>query len=175
MKSDNNLDDKSHSFEKMVSSSFNFLEQNHEMKRGRVRISNRRDPRDVTFQIRYESKKYRFDIGWGIGNNGFGIVVKNKLFIEKNILASKECSVHFEPFVEFLTNGSVKPIVPQVYPKMSVSKLCNVADEREELFEQPLVTLIDRLAEKLKANYTNVTSQDPIVFVEFHRWMASHR
>ena len=166
---------KAKSFEEMVVSSFDFLETEFEMHRGDLRISNRNDPREVTIKIRFESTTHRFDITWEIGQNGIGILIWNKKCLERHTVYNKNCFTYFEPFLEFLTNGKEKSIVPQVYPKMSMNKLVKVMEQRKQLFESPLTNIIDRLAIKLKANYKVIISKDIASFKEFHKWMDEHR
>ena len=169
-----NIDDKAQLFQERVIESFSFLEDEFNMKKGRLRLLNQNDPREVTAKIRYESESHRIDIGWGIGENGIGILIWNKSSHENSSLPKNKNFVFFEPFLEFLTNGEEKPIIPQVYPKMSVAKIMKAMDEREQLFKTPLADIVTRLAKKLKVNYELVLSKDIRTFIEFHEWMVDH-
>lgn len=168
----NNVSEKAHFFEGLVIESFGFLENEFNMSRGKVRILNPKDPREVTARIRYESDSHRIDVGWGISENGIGILIWSKLCRDDMSIPKDKCYVYFEPFVEYLTNGFEKPISPQVYPKMSVSKILKIMDERRKLFELPLPEIVRRLAIKMKSNFELILSKDIKAYIEFHEWLA---
>jgi hypothetical protein len=162
-------------YEEMIITSFNFLESELNMHRGKVRISNRNDLRDITVSVRFESVSHRLDITWGIYQNGIGILIYNKSCLEKSTIHNKNCFVYFEPFVEFLTNGKEKPIIPQIYPKMSTGRIIKVMDARKKIFETSLALIIERLAKKFRMNYEIIFSKDIVSFTEFSKWFAEHQ
>jgi hypothetical protein len=169
------IEDKKELFEKVTSSSFLFLENDYGMRRGNVRITNRRDPRGITIRIRYESDKNRIDIGWGINEDGLGILIWDKSLANDAAKTGQKSFVYFEPFVEFVTKGADMPIVPQVYPGMSVNRICEVVEDRNKLFKSSFGKLVERLAEKLRKYLSDIVSEDSCVFDEFHQWMTHHK
>lgn len=171
----NDLNQRIIKFEHLVISSFSFLENAHKMRRGPVRISNRNDPRDVTAKIRFESESHRFDVTWAIGQNGLGIMIWNKSCLEKFTVLKSDCSIYFESFIEYLTNGGEKPIVPQVYPKMSTKKLIQIMDERKQLLALFFDDTISKLANKLELNLNLIVSKDMVTFTEYHKWLSDHQ
>jgi hypothetical protein len=169
------IEGKARLFEEIVISTFNFLESELNMHRRKLRISNRNDLRDAAVSIRFESSSHRFEIAWGIGQDGLGILIYNKSCLETSTIYNKNCFVYFEPFLEFLTNGEAEPIVPQIYPKMSTNKIIKTMNERKKLFETSLAELIERLANKFKANFETIISKDITSYKEFHKWMDEHQ
>jgi hypothetical protein len=167
-------DEKVQHFEKTVRKSFEFLEKEFGMYKGNARILNRKDPREITVVIRYKSEDYQIDIGWGISEKAIGILIWNKHYHTSSSI-DKKIYIYFEPFIEFLTNGKDKPIIPQIYPKMSVKKIAAIMDERKQLFELPLCEIIDKLAEKLKLYYEKIITLDCNLFLEFQHWFNQHQ
>lgn len=162
-------------FESFVISAFSFLENDYKMSHKPVRISNRNDPREITASIRYESESHNFDITWAIGQNGLGILIRNKACLDKYTVLKSNSYAYFESFIEYLTNGNDKPIVPQVYPKMSTKSLIEVMEIRKNLLETSFSETINKLAEKLKLYFMTLLSKNIDTFVEYHKWMSVHQ
>jgi hypothetical protein len=89
-----------------------------------------RDPRDAGYASRFEASEYRFDVVWGEAEQSLLIQVK----YSHSDLSDEECYVSFEPFVEFLTGGREKAIVPYHAANMSDRKWTRLVEERRALF-----------------------------------------
>ena len=111
------------------------------MNKGNTRILNRKDPREITVVIRYKSEDHQIDIGWGISEKAIGILIWNKNCYNNSSI-DKKIYIYFEPFIEFFTNGKDKPIIPQMYPKMSVKKLAAIWMKESDFLNYLYVKLL---------------------------------
>lgn len=161
-------------FENLVTSAFDFLENLYKMRRNSVRVINKNDPMEVAVKVRFESETHRFDITWAISQYGLGILIWDKTCIEASTVYNKNCSAYFEPLLEFLTNGSEKPIIPQIFPKMPTKKVIEVVEERKRLFDVPLAEIIDKLAAKLKKYQEVITLLNHCNFEKYNKWFNDY-
>jgi len=169
------IDRKASLFGQLVTTSFAFLERDHGMKRAAPRVSNRNEARDLVITVRYDSEEFRLDIAWGAEENALGILIWRKDEAGNSQFDSKKRFVYFEPFVEYLSGGSETPIIPPIFPGMSVTNMCRVMEERQDLFRSPLSELVDRLANRLRTHLPDIMRREASDFENFHKWFARHR
>jgi hypothetical protein len=120
-------------FSELVRRCFSFLEEDYAMARSNW-VSQRGSPRDATANVRYQSETIAVDIGYALGELNLGILVRRKG--PDGQVASREPSsfVYFEPYVEYITGGSVKPVVPTSYPRDSTSRVARMAELRKKSY-----------------------------------------
>ncbi len=155
-------------FEGLVKECFGFAEEAQMCFNG-VRISGGTDPRDAALVARYSGSDSRFDIGWNEFELSLSVLVK---FDHCN-LPRQECYVYFEPFIEYLTQGQEKAIVPYVTERMSVRSMESVMEQRKTLFAQGLEPVIRALGKKMKANFGVLMSVSQEQVQGYHKWMRS--
>lgn len=140
-------------FERYVRNYFGFLTSEYGMEFGRGKVMDRHDPRDMYIRVRCESQQMRLDFAWNLLGQ-LQIMIRNR-----QIPRGKPHALYFETFVEFLTNGREKPIVPLVpSPKKAVS--------REQVED-----VLRKLAEKLKTYLPDVLACEPEGYAAYDRYL----
>jgi hypothetical protein len=157
-------------FEAEVDLCFAFMATQLGMKRGKIRVSGGNDPRDSILIIRYSRDDLKVDIGWQPNQDVLIVVVRFDLH-EK--LSSQERRVNFEPFIEFLSGGEIKAIVPCFTEGMSIKQIKSVAAEGKKVFRHGLHEVIAAIGEKLKTHFCEIESVSPETVRRYHSWMKS--
>lgn len=165
-----NLNTKAKEFEETVDSHFNYLEIEYGMKRHPVRIRDGKSQLDIAIIVRYESATHRLDIGWGINEQGIGILIWLK---PQQDSVCKEY-IYLEPFIEYATQGAVLPVVPQVYPGMSIAKIEKLMKERKTLFSSSLGDIVLQISERIKKYLPIVLQKKSEDYQAFHDWFIKH-
>lgn len=154
------------SFEQLIKENFGFVEKLQMSFEG-VRCSGGSDPRDAALVARYSGPYFRFDIGWNKFDLSLSILIKfAHLTLPKN-----DSYVYLEPFIEFVTQGKVRAIVPYITEGMSIRKIEDVVEKRNLLFAQGLDPVIKALGEKMKEHFGILTSISQQQIEDYHKWM----
>jgi hypothetical protein len=95
-------------FEVEVQRYFGFLETDEGMKRGSVYASGGNDPRDAHLVVRFSRQGLMIDVAWK--ENEKALVLN--VYFGRDDLSPRERHVYFEPFIEYLTSGREKAIIP---------------------------------------------------------------
>lgn len=156
------------SFEKLIRESFDFLESERHMKFSGVRSVGGSDPRDAGLVARYSRDEFRLDVGWSKSQCSLTISVK----FEGGGIPRGFRHIYFEPFVEFLTGGREKAIVPYIREGMSVREILSISSEREVVFKGGLPVVVKALGEKLRLYFNQIESASVEMIDKYHDWMA---
>ncbi len=144
MKEDSSLAHPNYSsFEKVVTDNFGFLERDYEFKFTGIHEVND-GPRDQGVIARYSQNEVRIEIGWSATEGSLAVLVKTN----SEGLARAEKYVYFEPFVEYASSGKINPIVPQIYPGMSVGRIEKAMMQREKCFQDGVAGVVKILASR---------------------------
>jgi hypothetical protein len=171
MDRDQDYDGNSKQFEAAVTRSFRFLEQEHKMRRMPVRLQDRNSPRDAFAVIRYEGPYAAIDVCWTFSTYAVTVIARVRDQAGRIASSNPAYYVYFEPFIDFVSNGAVKPVIP--YPAdYAINALPRVIDRRKLLLQEEFESTIDQLAERVKTYGTNILDGDNTRFVEFHKWLG---
>lgn len=152
-------------FEKSAIYNFIFLEENYGFSYIGVAAA-QEDPRDSYVSARYRLGDLRVDIVWNPVAMSLGILIK----LNMGNLSGKERYIYFEPFVEFISKGLVEPIVPQIYPCMSLGEIKKSMAQRAKCFENGVPHIIESLAKKFKGYYCLLEVVPITVIRQYHAW-----
>jgi hypothetical protein len=163
--------DDASSFEAKARAAFAFLEQEcgatftgvHEIKA---------DPRDSGLVARYKGADWKIDIGWSKLEQSLAVLIH----LKRDDLPRSARYVYLESFVEYVSGGSERPIVAQIYPRMSEDAMTDAIKGREQTFErQQLPEVLAELSAKLRQYLGRIldASSDEIQF--YHRWLERSR
>jgi hypothetical protein len=135
----------SDAFEAAVTEHFVFLEQDFGLTyAGSTTVQE--DPRDSYVVARYQREDFRVDIAWGPVDMSLGVLIR----LNNSGLRRRERYVYFEPFIEFTSEGSLLPVVPQIYPSMSIGGIEEAMKRRSHLFEHEFSDVLGQIAERLR-------------------------
>lgn len=152
-------------FESAVRQCFSFLESDHAFHFSGVREVND-GPRDTGVVARYRNDTVRIDIGWSAIEGSLAVL----MHMAKDDLSRAERFAYLEPFIEFRTNGSVMPVVPQIYPGMSVRKIEEAMELRAALFGNGLDEALKAVALRLKEHYPTIRDASSDMIRQYHQW-----
>jgi len=155
-------------FPEQVQVLFSFLEEQH----GFGCHGSRRHGkgRDDCFIVRYVRDDVRMDIGWAPVELTIGILLR----FENRKLDEMDCYVHFEPFLHYLSQGNVRPIIPQVYPTMTISQIQATADARNQLFDNGYRQVLEQLAERLCIHLPRLNATTDEEILNYQKWYMSY-
>ncbi len=156
------------SFEKAVVGNFSFLETEHGFRFTGVREVND-GPRDQGVVARYSREDTKIEIGFSSTEGSLIVLIKTNAAG----LSRTERYFYFEPFVEFTSGGKAKPIVPQIYPGMSVRRIEDAMEQRSKCFEKGVVGVVEDLAKKFSEYYPIIESVSVETIKQYHRWYLS--
>ena len=154
------------SFEEIIKKEFVFLEKSYEFIYSGLNCVDE-DPRDSFVAAKYRRFERRIDIVWNSFAMSLGILIKQD-HLEQ--LKRRESFIYFEPFIEYMSCGSVKPIIPQIYPKMSVGKIEKTILARKKCFKNGVEPVIPSLAKRLIENYDAVNLPTLEQVRKYHEW-----
>lgn len=137
--------EKKEEFETEVRRSFGFLERDERMKQGAVSAEDDSHPRDAYLTVRFSRQDLIIDVHWLKAEKLLAIGVEFK----RDDLPPKERCVPFEDFVEYLSDGRQKAIIPRYGHGVH---LATVTRRRNRAFAEGLPAVMAALASKLKAN-----------------------
>lgn len=161
---ESNFDD----FEAVATKEFSFLESKFGFKYFGLKVV-REDPRDSYVAVRYRGDLFHLDIVWNPLAMFLGVFVRlNGCDLER----SKKY-LYFEPFVEYMTGGSTKPIISQIYPGMSVGKIERAMEERNNLFKDGVSQVVTVLSEKVRVSFELINSANKADVEKYHEWYAN--
>ena len=140
-------------FEASIESNFSFLKAERGFD-GRGVRSVDDDPRDSYLLARFSKEDERIDVAWNEMAKSLSILIR----LANDDLGRKERYVYFEPFVEFVSKGQVRPIAPQLFPRMTMKSIEAVMHQRDQVFKEGISKTMASLAEKLQKNLSMVQS-----------------
>lgn len=152
-------------FEEVVSKHFSFMEADLNLQFVGVTIFDS-DPRDSYMVAKFQHDAFRVDVAW----NPVAMSLSVLICIENDDLRRREKYLYFEPFIEFTSNGDTIPIVPQIYPGMSVRKIEKAMELRQNLFADGIEGSICLLASKLKEHLSSIRSCNAKTVREYQAW-----
>ena len=153
-------------FEKQVTGRFAFLESEYGFEYAWTKAQND-DPRDSCIVGRFQKADCRIDIAWNATAMSLGALIR----LNRNGLTGNVRYVYFEPFVEFSTEGAISPVIPQIYPKMSISQIEKVMRRREILFSSDgLENALAELAIRMEKHFATVFAATVDQIQKYHRW-----
>lgn len=152
-------------FESAVKGRFGFLETDHGFRFAGVRDVND-DPRDSYSVARYRRSDMRIDIAWNPMARSLGVLLR----MDAAALSRTERFVYLEPFIEFATQGTIPPVVPQIYPGMSIKRLEQAVMMREELFRHGIGEALEGLASRLREYYPKIRDASVDTILQYGRW-----
>lgn len=124
------------------------------------------DPRDSYVVAKYRQDEFRVDVAW----NPYAMSLSVLIRVANNELGRRERSVYFEPLIEFLSNGTTVPVVPQIYPGMSVRKIEKAMECREQLFANGVEESLCEIAKRLKQNFQDIRDCTAETVREYQEW-----
>ena len=152
-------------FERAIRQCCGFLESDQGFQFTGVREFND-GPRDRGLVAGYRQGEARIRIGWGALEGSLVVSVR----LDADNLNRAERWVYLEPFVEFVSNGEVAPVVPQIYPGMSVRKIEKAITLREQLFQNGVGGALETLASRLREYYGVIRAAPPETIRQYHQW-----
>lgn len=157
-------------FEESIENDFSFLEAMYGFDRREIQDIDD-DPRDAYLLARFSRDDERIDIAWNELAKSLSILIR----LSNHELDRKERCVYFEPFVEFLSKGDVLPIVPQLFPQMTMKAVESVMLQRNDAFKDGIASRMALLAQKLQ-QYLDTVRSSPVKMVrEYQKWYESRR
>lgn len=159
------------SFENLIRENFGFLEGEAHMKFLGVRSIGGNDPRDAGLVARYSRNSLRVDVGWSKFVSSLTVSLK----FEADEIPRKLRHLYFEPFIEFLTDGREKAIVPYMLEGMSIKEILSLSVKREEVFKAGLPVVAKAVGEKLRLYFNQVESVTFEQIGQFNEWVATKR
>lgn len=161
-------------FHSLCDKHFEFLLAEYEMT-SKCWVISRSSPRDMAFVVRYTGHVSALDIVWGPGDASLGILVRKKTS-DGNVVSKNTADwVYFEPYLDFVTGGAVKPIVPPSYPRDSVVKVAKAFEARSKLLSASFEQVLSSLADRVKQFGGDMIRGDNSQFVAFHAFFSRHK
>ncbi len=155
-------------FERAVATRFEFLEGEFGLSYvGTEAVQE--DPRDSYIAARYGTGDFRVEVVWNPVAMSLVVLVR----LSNVALGRRERTVYFEPFVEFVSEGAIIPVAPQVYPGMSIGRIEKTMQARESLFVHGINGALDAIADKLKAYLPCLDGSSEEVVRAYHEWYKS--
>jgi hypothetical protein len=148
-------------FEAEVQRYFGFLQSDEGMKRGSVYASGGSDPRDAGLVVRFSRQGLMIGIAWK--ENEKALVLS--IYFDRDDLSPRERHVYFEPFVEYLTGGGEKAIIPLFEHGIGFA---TVLKQRERAFARGLPAVMAALGDKLKAHFPTLENTNADTIRRYH-------
>lgn len=121
---------------------------------------------DAALVARYEAPDLRIDICWGNMEQVISVMLK----YNNHHLSDDQRYVYFEPFVEFLSKGQERAIVPMVTEHMDLPGLRRLTRQREALFAGGFEPVMQRVGEKLMRSFDTVRSASSAQILAYQAW-----
>ncbi|MEM9586199.1 MAG: hypothetical protein AAGA03_02865 [Planctomycetota bacterium] len=155
-------------FSAAVSKYFSFLEDDFQLQpRGVVTVDD--DPRDSYVVSKFRQDEFRIDVAW----NPFALSLSVLIRIENEKLGRRDRYVYLEPFIEFVSQGATAPLVPQIYPGMTVGNIEKAMQRRKELFAGGVEAPLHELASRLELHISNIRSCAANTIRDYQVWYQS--
>lgn len=155
-------------FEDLLRRSFDVLYQAGIVAHG-VRSSGGSDPRDSSIVARFITEELQIEIGWNALELSLAILIKYRTLA----LPGSKKYIYFEPFIEFVTNGKERAIVPYITEKMNIRNIELTMDRRRSLFAKGLENVAGHLGRKLQIFLPRIESSSAEEISAYHEWMSS--
>ncbi len=166
------VDSKAKQFASAVIAHFSFLESQYAMKRIDVRVVDRGSAQDEGAVVRYLSDNVAVDICWGFAELVISIMIRYPSPTGRLSSNDPLKYLYFEPYVEFITQGELTPIVPQVPRTLSKSGFESVLEARESLLDGGIKGVLEKISSRLQ-NYGHVVLKGEVEDLrEFHEWLG---
>jgi hypothetical protein len=171
----NEIDGVARDFEDLVQRYFSFLEEGDYAMARSSWVSQRGSPRDATANLRYQNAATAVDIGYALGELNLGILVRKKGPDGQVVSREPSSFAYFEPYVEYITGGSVKPVVPTSYPRDSTSRVATIAELRKKMLSGSMEQIVSDLAKRFEQYGKDVMTAGPSSFESFHAYYRKKR
>jgi len=155
-------------FEAIARQFFGFLEDEAGMKRGVARVVNEGSPRDEVFVLRYSRDDMRVNIGWKANE----LALISRVRLNRSALSRREHDVYFESYIEFISRGAEKAIVPFREGPGSRQPFMTCMKQRQRLFEEGLPPVMEALAAKVRNRLPDLEAATPETVRAYHAWIA---
>lgn len=152
-------------FEKAAIEGFMFLESDFGFKYSGLKIV-QEDPRDSYVAAKYRSDSLRVDVVWNPLEMSISVFIR----LNNYDLDRRKRYLYFEPFIEYMSEGLMKPIVPQIYPGMSVRNIECAMEQRNKCFENGVSQVVKALAEKVREYFRVIDSMTNDDLERYHEW-----
>lgn len=156
-------------FENAVVEKFEFLVNDFGMRYSGVNWVDD-DPRDSYIVTKYRNDELRVDIAWNPFAMSLNIVVR----VPNEELRRREKSIYFEPFIEFITSGKIEPVIPQIYPNMTVTKIENAMRLRETFFSEGIEQPLNEIARRLQQYFGEICKSSNERILKFQVWYQDY-
>ncbi len=95
------------------------------------------------------------------------------ILLDNDEFKRRERYSYLEPFIAFSTDGSVSPILPQIYPGMGTGKIEKTMERRDKLFAHGVEGTLQAIAEKLNSYLPQIMTVTPETIRDYHSWYES--
>jgi hypothetical protein len=125
--------------------------------------------RDEVFTAVYSSNEMKITIAFSRVEKSINILIRfNSIQVDRRIRW-----VYFEPYLEYISTGTILPIVPQVYHGMKPSQILSVMKSRDRLFaEQSFDEVLHALSSRFQQVASQIFSVNTENLTQFHVWYS---
>jgi hypothetical protein len=155
-------------FETIIESDFRFLKTDMGFACSGVRTEGD-DPRDSYLLARFSRGEERVDVAWNEMAMSLSILIR----VANDDLERKERYIYFEPFVEYISNGTTLPIAPQLFPRFTLKAIEATMRQRELAYQKGIANSMKLLSKKLSDNLASVLSTTPESIRSYQQWYAN--
>lgn len=127
------------------------------------------DPCDSYVVAKYRQNEFRIDIAW----NPYAMSLSVLIRLDNNELGRRERYLYLEPFIEFTSGGEISPIVPQIYPGMSIGKIEKAMKRRADLFARGVGESLCGVAKRLQSHLLSIRSCSATTVRDYQTWYQS--
>lgn len=157
-------------FDRVVENHFGFVGDLGGIARGSRHVGGA-DPRDAALTSRFVGPDWQLEIGWSSFELSLAILVK----LDRPGISGSDRYLFFEPFVELLTAGRERAIVPYITENMSIRNIEDVMDRRRSVFAHGLEPVVESLGKKLKSFLPRILSASIDDVRAYHVWISRIR
>lgn len=155
-------------FKESIETDFAFLKDKYGFACSGIRYVDD-DPRDKCLLARFTKGSERIDVACNELGKSLNILIR----LCNDTLETSERYLHFEPFIAFLTNGKVAPIVPQLFPRMSMTSIDSTMRQRDVTFSEGIAGPMASLAKRLAAYLETAQAASIDSIRAYHAWYNS--
>lgn len=158
-------------FQRIVSQQFEFLISEYGFIASDFEKCRSSDPRDKEISVVYMGQQIAIQISWLINEGGFSVFIYelvNGAIPSRN---SERCRpVDIELFVEYVTSGEVKSVLPHSYGDISTREIYRRATKSYDLLENSFNEIVSEYAARLKRYCDNILNGDISVLPEAQQY-----
>ena len=151
--------------------SFEFLESIYSMKFVGVK-EKIGDPRDTIISAHYQGDTCRLDVAWNEQELSLNILI----YLNRDDLPNDFKYIYLDSYIEFISNGKEKNIIPQIFAHMKTRNILKVMKKREKIFkDEKFVNLLTMLALRLKKYFIEIMNAPKETIQSYQKWMQEER